>query len=81
MPNWPIFWFLYGFRFSSAAAIRIMRKFLLISDSRDSAMKREVRLVLQDALYSVTNGTRCSGAGERAGGLTVECEREEKGGR
>lgn len=41
-------------------------------------MKREVRLVLRDALCSVTNGTRRSGAGERAGGLTVECEREEK---
>lgn len=54
-------------------------KILLISDSRDSAMKREVRLVLRDALCSVTNGTRRSGAGERAGGLTVECEREEKG--
>lgn len=44
-------------------------------------MKREVRLVLRDALYSVTNGKRCSEAGERAGGLMVECEREEKGGR
>ena len=42
-------------------------------------MKREVRLVLRDALCSVTNGTLRSGAGERAGGLTVECEREEKG--
>ena len=58
-----------------------MRKSLLISGSKDSAVKREVRLVLRDVPYFVVNGTRRSGAGERAGGLTVECEREEKGGR
>ena len=65
-----------------------MRKSLLISGSRDSAVKREVRLVLRDVPYSVMNGTRRSGAGGRDGGLVAdwrrndgglaaECEREE----